>query len=103
MDSGLLNPEVLKMLGVPTAGALILAALLLWRFERIVCQHRKDGAAARVDFLEAMKRESDSSRNFMQNHLSPMTESLHDLCGDMKGLAAIISECALHQRANGGH
>jgi len=98
MDPGLLNPEVLKVLGVPTGGALLLAALLLWRFERIVRQHREDGAAARVDFLRAMKEESNNNRAFLTNHMQPMTEAFNDVCGEMKGLAAIISDCAARRK-----
>ena len=99
MDSGLLNPEVLKVLGVPTGGALLLAALLLWRFERIVRQHREDGAAARKDFLAAMSAEAEKSQAFLENHMSPMTVALHEMCGEMKGLAAIIAACAARKRA----
>ena len=98
MDTGLLNPEVLKVLGVPTAGALVLASLLLWRFERIVCQHRKEGAEARVDFLKALKDQETSHQRFLENHLGPMTEALQSTCNEMKGLAAIISDCAARRR-----
>jgi len=98
MDPGLLNPEVLKLLGVPTVAALLLAGLLLWRFERIVKQHREDGAAARTAFLEAMQTESDNNRAFLTNHMQPMTEAFNDVCGEMKGLAAIISDCAARRK-----
>ena len=93
MDTGLLNIELLKVLGVPTGGALLLAALLLWRFERIVRQHREDGAAARVDFLNALKQESDNNRAFLENHMGPLTQTV-------SGLAAIISDCV--HRTRGG-
>jgi len=94
----LLDPEVLKVLGVPTAGALLLAGMLLWRFERIVRQHREEGREAREAFLQAMKEEGERHERFLANHLGPMTEAFGDVCGEMKGLAAIISDCAARRR-----
>jgi len=102
MDTGLLNIELIKALGVPMGGALLLAALLLYRFERIVNRHREDGAAARVDFLAALRQESENNRAFLQNHLGPMTEAFQDTCNEVKGLAAIISDCAHRTRRKEG-
>ena len=55
MGSGLAEIEVLKAVGVLATGAFVFVSSLLWRFEQIARRARQDGAAARSEFLAALK------------------------------------------------
>ena len=101
MDTGLLNPEVLQILGASSAALLIGLIYTLWRAERSLRMVMDDAAIARNAFLATIKEESENSRAFLTNHMSPMTAAMNEVCGSMKGLAAIISDCAA--RRGGGN
>jgi len=105
MDTTWMNPETLQILGASSAAALIAMVVLMWRFERMLSMTLKEAAAARLDagaardaFLLAIKNESSDNRAFLINHMSPMTVTLNELCAGMKGLSAIISDCANRPR-----
>ena len=55
MSAGQAEFELLKVVGVLGGVALALASPLVWRFEKMAREARREGAAARRDFLAALK------------------------------------------------
>jgi hypothetical protein len=95
---------------VKEAGAAVaMAALLLWRFERMMNARAIAEAQARDAFLKTLEQESERNRTFLGNHMSEnrasqnrMAETLGHLCEQSAVVAAVIQKCAGATEGEGG-
>jgi hypothetical protein len=91
--------------------AIAMAALLLWRFERMTkqqqlaaekaaAQQAKEAAETRKDFLNAIEEQRKANQLFESNHMSDnrraiekATDTLAGLCQQVASMKAVVDEC----------